>query len=221
MLDGLTLFWSRTQGQSAVMRSAVVAFGFVYIHPLADGNGRVHRFLVNDLLRRDGNVKAPMILPVSSLITSDAAERRAYDRILDTISGPLMGALLGTYGFDKAPTAYPDGIRSNFDFRGESIALPVWRYLDLTGHVVYLADVLVRTVKDDMREESRYLQRHALARAAIKDVVEMPDMQIDRVIRSVQANQGKLSNVLAKELPLLEEPGIWEAIVEATDRAFK
>lgn len=36
------------------MRSAVAAFGFVYIHPLADGNGRVHRFLVNDILRRDG-----------------------------------------------------------------------------------------------------------------------------------------------------------------------
>ena len=39
MLDGLAVFWERTQGQSAVMRSAVLAFGFVYIHPLADGNG--------------------------------------------------------------------------------------------------------------------------------------------------------------------------------------
>jgi Fic/DOC family len=221
MLDGLALFWSRTQGQSTVMRSAVVAFGFVYIHPLADGNGRVHRFLVNDVLRRDGKVKEPMILPLSSLITSDAAERRAYDRILDTISGPLMRALLGSYRFGATPTAYPDGIRSNFEFSGASMARPVWRYLDLTGHVVYLADVLVRTVRDDMRQESRYLQRHAQARAAIKDVVEMPDMQIDRVIRSVQANNGKLSKVLAKELQLLAEPGIWEAIVEAIDQAFR
>jgi hypothetical protein len=44
MLDGLRVFLFRTQGQSSVMRSAVAAFGFVYIHPLADGNGRVHRF---------------------------------------------------------------------------------------------------------------------------------------------------------------------------------
>lgn len=44
MLDGLSAFWQRTQGQSALLRSAVLAFGFVYIHPLADGNGRVHRF---------------------------------------------------------------------------------------------------------------------------------------------------------------------------------
>ena len=220
MLVGLAVFWERTQGQSAVMRSAVLAFGFVYIHPLADGNGRVHRFLVNDVLRRDGVVKDPMILPISSLITSDSAQRRAYDRILDTISRPLMGILAGTYEFAAVPATYPDGIRSNFVFKGASNARPVWRYLDLTRHVVYLADVLVRTVREDMREESRYLQRYAQARVAIKDIVEMPDMQIDRVIRSVDANQGKLSKVLAKEMPLLAEPDVWEAIVQAVERAF-
>ncbi len=220
MLDGLGVFWDRTQGQSAVMRSAVMAFGFVYIHPLADGNGRVHRFLVNDALRRDGLVKAPMILPLSSLISNDAAERRAYDRILDTISRPLMSALAGSYQFAPTQTTYPDGIRSNFVFKGEPIARPVWRYLDLTRHVIYLADVLARTIRDDMRKESRYLRSHARARAAIKDMVEMPDLQIDRIIRSVEANQGKLSNVLSKQIPLLAEPGVWESIVQAVTRAF-
>ena len=37
----------------------------------------------------------------------------------------------------------------------------------------------------------------------MKDSVEMPDMQADRIIRSVEENQGKFSNVLAKEMPLL------------------
>ncbi len=221
MLEGLSVFWQRTQGQSAVMRSAVVAFGFVYIHPLADGNGRVHRFLINDVLRRDGVVKEPMILPVSSLITSDSAQRRSYDRILDTISRPLMGILAGTYEFAAMQTTHPDGIRSNFVFKGDANARPVWRYMDLTQHVVYLADVLVRTIREDMREESRYLQRQAKARAAIKDIVEMPDHQIDRLLRSLDANSGKLSNVLAKEIPLLAEPGIWEAIIQAVGAAIE
>jgi len=39
-----------------------------------------------------------------------------------------------------------------------------------------------------MREESTYLRIHAMARAAIKDLIEMPDMQVDRVIRSAEAN---------------------------------
>jgi hypothetical protein len=221
MLAGMQTFLERTKGQSAVMRSGVAAFGFVYIHPLADGNGRVHRFLINDLLRRDGAIKDPMILPVSSLISSDAAERRAYDQILDVISRPLMQSIAGFYEFTAKPTSYPDGITSNFAFNGGASARHAWRLLDLTPHVIYLADVLERTIREDMREESTYLRSHAMARAAIKDIIEMPDMQIDRVIRSAEANQGKLSHLLAKEIPALLEDGLWDAIRMAIDNAFR
>jgi hypothetical protein len=220
MLEGLKVFLERTQGQSSVMRSAVAAFGFVYMHPLADGNGRVHRFLINDVLRRDGVVLAPMVLPVSSLISSHAADRRAYDDILDTVSGPLMRAISGHYSFAPSNTAYADGIQSNFVFKGNEVAQPVWQYLNLTPHVVYLADVLERTIREDMREESRFLRNHAQARSAIKAIVEMPDAQIDRVISSVQANQGKLSNVLSTEIPLLTDPALWSAIVQAIKDSF-
>ena len=131
-----------------------------------------------------------------------------------------MRALVGNYAFVPAQTSYPDGIRSNFEFQGDAIAKPVWRYMDLTAHVVYLADLLARTIREDMREQSQYLHRHGQARAAMKDIVEMPDMQADRIIRSVEENKGKLSNALAKEIPLLAEPGLWEAIVEAITLVF-
>ena len=104
MLEGLRTFLERTQGQSPVMRSAVAAFGFVYLHPLADGNGRLHRFLINDLLRRDGALPEPMVLPVSATITRGPAQRRAYDDILDDISRPMMRALAGRYAFTPQPT---------------------------------------------------------------------------------------------------------------------
>lgn len=102
----------------------------------------------------------------------------------------------------------------------DAVVKPVWRSLDLTDHVVYLADVLVHTIRDDMRSESRYLRSHAQARAAIKEIAEMPDLQFDRIIRSVTTNQGRLSNVLSKEIPFLKEPGIWEEIVQVVERAF-
>ncbi len=221
MLAGLQTFLDRTSGQSPLMRGAVAAFSFVYIHPLADGNGRVHRFLVNDVLRRDGVVQDPMILPVSSFITSDAAERRAYDRILDVVSRPLMRALVGTYRFDDSSHVYPDGVPSNFVFEGVQAARHAWRFPDLSLHVGYMADVVRRTIREDMLEESRWLRSHGLARAAIKDIVEMPDAQADRVIRSVQnSSTGELSGVLRKELPILDEPGLWSAIVAAVRGAF-
>ena len=221
MLSGLQIFLTRTQGQSPVMRSAVAAFGFVYIHPLADGNGRVHRFLINDLLRRDGAVHAPMIVPVSAFITHDAAQRHAYDDILDVISKPLMRSVAGGYEFTPTPSTYPDGINSNFVFHKNPAARHVWQYLDLTQHVIYLSHVIERTIREDMREESRYLRSHARARSAIKDIIEMPDAQVDRVIRSMHANEGKLSNALAKEVPALARDDVWERLRELVRSAFE
>ncbi len=39
-------------------------------------------------------------------------------------------------------------------------------------------------------------------------------------MQAMLANQGKLSNVLSKEVPLRAEPGVWDAIVQAVARAF-
>lgn len=220
MLEGLQVFLEKTQGQSPVMRSAVAAFGFVYIHPLADGNGRVHRFLVNDVLRRDGAIPDPVILPISAVITDDAGERRAYDKVLDQVSRPLMQAVREDVVFEPMQTTYPDGVVSNFAFHGENQARPLWRYPDLGPHVVFLANIIGRTLTEQMREESRYLRSHARARAALKEVVEMPDQQADRVLRSIEQNHGELSNVLAREMPVLNQPGVWIEIIDAVSQAM-
>jgi hypothetical protein len=221
MLKGLSVFLEKTQGQPSVMRSAVAAFGFVYIHPLADGNGRVHRFLINDVLRRDGVVPAPVILPVSAVITDDVGERRAYDQVLDQISRPLMEAVREHVTFDSGQTAYADGVVSNFAFSGADVVRPLWCFPDLGPHVVFLANIVNRTITEQMREESRYLRGHGRARTALKEIVEMPDHQADRVLRSIEQNRGELSNVLAKEIPMLRRQGVWADIVEAVSQAFQ
>ncbi len=220
MLEGVRVFLERTEGQSSAMRSTVAAFAFVYIHPMADGNGRVHRFLINDTLRRDGVIPAPVILPVSAVIDADAGERRAYNEVLDAVSRPLMESVRDMVAFSTQQTEFPDGVVSNFKFSGEDVATPVWRYPDLGPHVVYMADVLARTITEQMREESRYLRSYHRAREAIKDIVEMPDVQADRLIRSIEQNEGKLSGVLRKEMPVLETPGVWDRITGAVAEAF-
>jgi Fic family protein len=199
----------------------VAAFAFVYIHPMADGNGRVHRFLINDILRRDGAVAEPVILPVSAVITADVGERRAYDQVLDQVSMPLMSAIREQVEFDRVQTTYPDGVVSNFSFNAQDIGRPIWRYPDLGPHIVYLSKVIARTIKEEMRQESKYLVGHHRAREAIKEIVEMPDHQADRLIRSIEQNHAKLSNALAKEMPVLASPGIWEAITNSVSQAFK
>lgn len=156
--------------------------------PMADGNGRVHRFLVNEVLQ------------ISELITRDSADRRACDRILEVVSRPLMDVMAGHYRFGKAVTD-PDGLSSNLHITDPERARRVWRMPDPTRLVIDMAEVIARTIREDMRQESRCMRSHARARAAIKDVVEIPDTQVDRVIRSIQANQGSLTGALAKEIP--------------------
>lgn len=194
----------------------MASFGFVYIHPLADGNGREHRFLINDILRRDGAVPAPLILPVSSVISGSPADRRAYDQVLDQFSAPLMQRYRESVSLTEAPILkYADGIRSSLKFSQSADAMHAWRFMDLTAHVAYLAEVVVKTISHDMRIESLHLQRHARARTAVKDILEMPDPQADRVIRSVEAQQGRLSGKLAQEIPALTDHGVWADIVSA------
>ncbi|UUZ76886.1 hypothetical protein LP414_05515 [Polaromonas sp. P1(28)-13] len=48
----------------------------------------------------------------------------------------------------------------------------------------------------------------------------MPDQQVDRVIRSIEQNNGVLSGVLAKEIPYLARPGIWAQVCEGVRASF-
>jgi len=114
-----------------------------------------------------------------------AEKRRAYDQILDQVSRPLMTAIRDRVEFAPVQTTYSDGVTSNFVFEAQDLAIPTRRYPDLGPHVVYLSKVIARTRTEQMREYSKYLRWHQRARSTIKEVVEMPDHQADRLLRSM------------------------------------
>lgn len=89
MLDGLSTFEAVTRGAEPLVRAAVIAFGFVYIHPMRDGNGRLHRFLINDSLIRDQAIPDGVILPISATISSSIDFRAGYNKTLGSFSKPL------------------------------------------------------------------------------------------------------------------------------------
>lgn len=201
MLDGLRAFAARTIGKSSVLRASVLSFGFVYIHPMADGNGRISRFLINDTLRRDQAIPAPLILPVSAIISASLSERAIYDRTLEAVSKPLMDQCKGHYAFNREKiVTHDDGVKSNFEFDGWQESAPAWRYLDLTGHASYLGEVVHRSITQGIGDEAKFLQRFDRARAAVKDIVEGRDEDIDRMIRSI-TETSQVSNKLRKAYP--------------------
>jgi len=69
----------------------------------------------------------------------------------------------------------------------------------MTDPVEYLAEVVQRTIEHEMRKEAGYLRGLGNARERVKQVIEGPDGDIDRFIRSVRENSGSLSNKLLNE----------------------
>lgn len=219
LLSGLRDFATRTQGAAALVRAAVLSFGFVYIHPMSDGNGRISRFLINDVLRRDKAIPAPFILPVSATIASTVLNRRSYDQVLELFSRPLMRLYGQAWRFGTEQVA-EDGVRYNLQFDAYQDALPAWRYPDMTDHAEYLAQVVQLTIEQEMRKEAGYLRSLRLARERVKQVIEGPDGDIDRIIRSVRENGGTLSNKLVQEFPPLADQALADEVVAAILTAF-
>ncbi|MCW5300117.1 Fic family protein [Herbaspirillum lusitanum] len=219
MLGGLQAFADRTAGGSPLARAAVLSFGFVYIHPMPDGNGRISRFLINDILRRDKAIPEPFILPVSATIISSTLNRRGYDQVLEVFSKPFMARYRDQYQFGDHTTA-EDGNPYNLYFSGYADANMAWRYQDLTEHVEYLAHVVELTLEQEMHKEASYLRSMRSAREQIKEIIEGPDAEIDRIIRAISNNNYQVSNKLRKEFPLLEKAEIGDKLALIVQEAF-
>ena len=219
LLSGLQSTMRKTAGASSVLRAAIASFGFVFIHPMADGNGRISRFLVNDVLRRDGAVPAPFILPISATITDSTRERVGYERALEHFSRPLMHKYAERYAFG-AEYECDDGVRTNFRFDAYNDALPAWRYPDLTYQAEYLGHVIRMTIESGMSKEATFLRDMDRAREAVKNHLEGPNSDIDQIIRSVRLNHWVVSNKLAKAFPQLAEPEMAAAVISAVRDAL-
>ncbi|WP_275287653.1 Fic family protein [Halomonas elongata] len=220
MLEGLRAFLTVTREEPSIIRAAVASFGFVFLHPLADGNGRVSRFLVNDVLRRDGAVPEPFILPISATITSSAIRRAEYDRILERYSKPLMDAFRGAVDFSKGRRRYDDGIESDFHFSAYDQAAPTWRYPDLTQQVEYLRAVVQHTLEHEMHEQAALQRAWYRTRLAIKDWLEGPDDHIDRIIRSIRQHGG-ISGKLLKEFPIIQDQDLATRLEQEVKNGFR
>jgi len=219
LLEGLQQVLKRTIGLSPVVRAALASFGIVYLHPMTDGSGRLSRFLINDVLRRDGALPKPYILPISAILQRADLRPMSYDGALEVFSRPFMRQYQNDWSFGPEQRA-DDGVVYNLQFSRYEDALHAWRHPDLTQHVTFLADALELTIEQEMRGEAQYLQKHSATRLRLKSIVEGPDAALDRIIRSVRESRGVVSGKLRAEYPILERSEIAADVVRAIREEF-
>ncbi len=167
----------RAHGFDPVLAAAVLGFGFVFIHPFEDGNGRLHRFLFQKALMDGGVGPNGVVLPVSAVILDDLALYRA---VLEDFSLPAMRAIEWE--------ATPEG-----NVRVTNDTADLYRYFDATRQAEYLAGCIERTIRLALPNELRYLKQFDEAKRRIADLADMPDRLSSLFIQFCTQNDGRLS----------------------------
>jgi hypothetical protein len=160
-----------------VFTAAMIGFGFVFIHPFEDGNGRLHRFLFQKALVDMGFNPEGVVLPVSAAILEDIPGYRAA---LEDYSVPTLPHI------EWEPTE-----RGNVQVTNETDYL--YRYFDATRQAEYLLDRIERTIRFALPAELAYLHRFDDAKCRIAEIADMPDRLASLFIQFCAQNGGRLS----------------------------
>jgi Fic/DOC family len=198
----------RDDGIDPVLQAAATAFGFVYVHPLEDGNGRLHRCLIHHVLAERKFAPPSMVFPVSAVMLDRIDDYRAT---LQAHSGPLMNLI------DWRTTA-----DRNVDVIHDTADL--YRYYDCTNAAESLYACVERTIQHDLPHEIDYMRRHDEAFRRIADTLEMPDRLAEDLIMFIRQNKGALPKKRrANEFKKLEDVEVasLEKIVRETFGGFE
>lgn len=178
MMGGLIETMSRIRQEvHPVIQAACLSFGFVFIHPFDDGNGRIHRFLIHDILAKGSFTPDDVIFPVSAHILNNMAD---YDRCLESFSRKVME--ISRYDIDSEGALAK---RNDTDF--------LCRYFDATVMAEYLFKVIEETINVDIPAELDFLLRYEKAKKEMQMIVDMPDSKIDLFIQVCRQKGGVLS----------------------------
>ena len=179
LIEGMVAFDNGpAQELDPVIAATNLAFGFVYIHPFEDGNGRIHRYLIHHVLAQRGFNPPGVVFPVSAAILEQIDE---YGRVLESYSSRLLPLI------EWEPTE-----RSNV--RVLNNTGDFYRFFDATPHAEFLYACVRKTIEEDLPNETDFLRRYDQFRQYVTDFVDMPDRTIDLLFRFLHQNEGRLSN---------------------------
>ena len=192
LLDGLVSANELMQDETydAVLASASIAFGFVFIHPFEDGNGRLHRYIIHHILAKKEFTKQGVIFPVSASILDHIDD---YRITLESYSHPLLDFI-----------SWKETEKHNIEVLNDTIDF--YRYFDATKQAEFLYDCVDDTLNRVIPQEVNYLLRYDEFKHFIDNEYEMPDKMVAILVRFLEQNNGILSKrALKKEFSELNE----------------
>ncbi len=162
---------------SPVIHAAVIAYGFVFLHPFEDGNGRIHRFLIHNILSLRNMVPRGLMFPVSAVMLKNPAD---YDASLEAFSRPLLQLI--DYKLDEI---------GRMTVEGDSTCY--YQYMDMTSQAEALSEFVAKTIEEELVQELTFLANYDNTKKTLQDIIDMPDRLINLFIQLCLQNNGSLS----------------------------
>jgi len=179
LIQGLLAFAERSEvgGLDPIVSAACLAFGFVFVHPFEDGNGRVHRWLLHHVLARRGFNPVGVNFPVSAVFLERID---AYRATLEHFSRPRL--LLTQW--ETTPELNVHVLNDTRD---------LFRFFDATNEAEFLSACVLETVRNTLPREVEYLRDYDMAKRRIQAFLEMPEPQFDLMLGFLRQNGGCFS----------------------------
>jgi Fic family protein len=206
-LEQLMAGWLQTQKElvksrmDPVLVAAKIAFGFVFIHPFVDGNGRLHRYIIHHVLSQTGYTEQGIIFPVSASMLTHIKD---YVKSLESYSQSIL------HFIDWKPSE-----NNNVEVLNDTI--DYYRYFDATAQAEFLFYCVNDTLVNVIPNEVEYLKKFDAFKRFMDYRYEMPDNMISLLVGFLEQGNGTLSVRTRKK----EFSALTQKEVEEIETRFK
>jgi Fic/DOC family len=182
MMDGWMRMANSQDGNvPPFVRAALVSFGFVFLHPFMDGNGRLSRLLAHHSLNLQQVL--PLVSGQPALLPLSVAMKRHEDEYLaalENFSRPARSLWDVTYLADH---------QFAFDFRSTPHAYAHW---DGEAAALFVTQCAEQALVQSLIDETQYIQAYDQAFERIDKALDLPNRTINLLIQWIRQNGGRM-----------------------------
>lgn len=184
LMDDFCEMANATEPDLPLVRAALSSFGFVYLHPFMDGNGRLSRFLFHHSLCRTRALADGLILPVSTALKESEHD---YLAALEAFSRPAR---------DLWNIQWIDGAHYLLEPRCHPA---VYRYWDATAQTEFAIRMAARAVDVHLIGEAQFLAGFDRVLAELGKRIDLPGPILHELVLRAHEQGGTLSRNRRKQ----------------------
>lgn len=186
-----------------LVAAGIISFGFVLLHPFMDGNGRLSRFLIHQVLCRANALENGLLLPVSVAMKR---EERLYLESLQEFSRPAR---------DFWDVQWIDFGTLAFDFRGHPA---IYRFWDATPGVTFTMEMAQHALEVELREETAFLGCYDAVYKAVDEQFDIRGSDLANLVMMCLTNNGVVSKHRRKQYQYTVPAEVFDYIEEAAQQ---